>query len=143
MKIPTTHIDLEKHGYPGYWIDVPKSMTEGWLYDWQAQQDAEDEAERKRKTEAEAAGEEFIPRPQHIVNRESMLKLLELVTAWNIDDDAGNVLPLIKNLKKDDDKAKVIRELPLDVFLRIRDAIVPEENNEVVPQATQDFSNAS
>lgn len=130
MKIPQNHLDLAEIGYTGYSIDVPRSVTEGWIYDFQKQQ----------ASEKAAALESGKDPDQAEATRASMLNLLELVTDWNLDDDAGKVLPLISKTKGAEARAKIISVIPLDVLLHVTKKVTGGMG---VDEVTKDLSSAS
>lgn len=131
MKIPQNHIDLEKDlQYPGYWLEVPRSVTEGWIYDFQKQQAAEKAAALKNGKDPDQAE----------ATRESMLVMLDLVTDWNLDDDAGTKLPLTSKTKGPKERAAIISQIPLDILLHVTKQVTGGLG---VDDITKDLSNAS
>ena len=118
MRIPTDHIDLADLGYEGYWIEMPRSIKEGFLHDF---------ANLSNGNGEDADGSQA---------RAANIKILELVTDWNIDDDDGKTLPLMKTLKDQKAKEKVVAELPVDLIVHIAQRMAGTVN---VPEKTKDF----
>jgi len=139
VKIPSETIQLSELGYTegDYWVTLPKTITEGWLYDFQVQREEEERAAEERKR----AGQ---PLPSNAEQtRQSMLTMLELVSAWNLDDEDGKQMPLIRDLDARTqavERAAVIRELPLDVLLHLMNKITATDK---LKEMTKDFSNGS
>lgn len=124
MKIPVQHIDLTELGYEGYWVEMPRSIKEGFLHEF---------SKLGRATNGTGDGDSDAESEQ---TRQSNIKILELVTAWNIDDEDGNVLPVLSKCKTKADKEKVVAELPVDVIVHIAQRIA---GNVQVPEKTRDF----
>ena len=108
-------------GYEGYWIDMPKSVKEGFLHEF-----------AKIGKAAAAAG----PDDDDDQSRASNIQILELISAWNIDDDAGKVLPLVSKCKTRKEKEAVVAELPVDVIVFVAQRIA---GNVTIPEKTKDF----
>jgi hypothetical protein len=121
VKIPTTHIDLKDIGYEGYWVEMPRSIKEGFLHEFsklsskKVDEDSPEALDQSRVTNA---------------------KLLELVTAWNIDDDSGKVLPLMSKTKDKATRDRIVSELPVDVIVHLAQRMTGSVQ---VPEKTQDF----
>jgi len=137
VKIATDHVLLDEIGYEGYWVDMPKSVKEGWLYDFQTRTggvNPDSNGETKLQTDEER-------RATADANRESFTGLLELITAWNLDDEDGNVMPLLSTVKNDKKKRNaVISELPIDVIIFLSDRLTKGLK---VGEKTEDFSSKS
>lgn len=116
VKIPTDRIDLGTLGYEGYWVEMPRSVKEGFLHEFS-----------KVRTDGEADSEQA---------RETNIKILELITAWNIDDDEGKVFPVLSKAKTKAEKERIVSELPVDVIVHIAQRIA---GNVQVPERTKDF----
>lgn len=125
MKIPVDHIDLGELGYEGYFIEIPRSVKEGYLHDFAKL------SIPKPKVNGEAAEE-----VDNEISRDTNIKIMELVTAWNIDDDAGKVLPVLSKVKAKADREKVIAEIPVDIIVFVAQRIAGTVN---VPEKTKDF----
>lgn len=123
MKIPTDHIELAQIGYEGYWVEMPKSMKEGFLHDFAKVGRAAAAAAEKEGGDDEAS-------------RASNIMLLSLVSAWNFDDEAGNPLTLVSKAKSEADKKKVLAEIPVDVLVFLVNRIA---GNVQVSDKTKDF----
>lgn len=121
MKIPSERIDLGAIGYPDYWVEMPKSVREGFIHEFSKlgagtdDDDSPEALDRSRLTNA---------------------KLLELVTAWNIDDEAGKVLPVMGKVKDRAARDKIVAEIPVDVLVFLAKRMT---GNLTVPEATKDF----
>jgi len=126
LKIPIDHVDLGELGYPEYWIEVPKSVKEGFLHDFAKMANA------KPKVNG-ADGTDDIDDESA---RQTNIKIMELVTAWNIDDDAGKVLPVLSKVKTPAERDKVIAEIPVDIIVYVAQRIAGSVN---VPEQTKDF----
>lgn len=128
MKIPVQHIDLTELGYEGYWVEMPRSIREGFLHDF---------AKMGKATNGSANGETS-EEDDAEQTRETNIKMLELISAWNIDyaDQEGVVMPLLSKCKTKAEKAKVIAELPVDVIVHVAQRIA---GNVQVPEKTKDF----
>lgn len=116
MKIPTNHVDLAPLGYEGYWVELPRSLKEGQLQTF-AKGSAPD-------TDESAAA------------RDANIKILELVTAWNLDDDNGKVFPLLSRTKTRAEKEKIVAELPVDIIIHIAQQATGSVK---IPEPVQDF----
>lgn len=101
MKIPTDRIDLGELGYKDYWVEMPRSMKQGYLQEFAA------------------IGSNGTDENDAEVALATNVKMLELISAWNIDDDNGKVLPLPSKLRSKAEKEKVVAELPVDVLVHI------------------------
>lgn len=123
MKIPSQHIDLNELGYEGYWVEMPRSIKEGFLHDFQ---------KVGRPVPGAAEGDDVDAEQ----TRASNIKILELVSSWNIDDEDGKVLPLISKCKTKVEKEKVVAELPVDVIVHIAQRVA---GNVQIPERTKDF----
>lgn len=123
MKIPVQHIDLSELGYEGYWVEMPRSIKEGFLHEFSKLGRLATNGETDEEAESEQT-------------RQSNIKILELVTAWNIDGDDEKVLPLVSKCKTKAEKEKVVAELPVDVIVHIAQRIA---GNVQVPEKTRDF----
>lgn len=120
MKIPVDRVDLGTLGYEGYWLEVPRSVKEGYLHEFaktgpQSTADIADDTESARATN---------------------IKIMSLITAWNIDDDDGKVLPVIGKCKTVKEQERVIAELPVDLIVHVAQRIVQGVQ---VPEAVKDF----
>lgn len=118
MKIPIDRIDLGTLGYSEYWLEVPRSVKEGFLHTF-----SQSGAKADEDSTPESA-------------RETNIKIMELVLAWNIDDDNGKILPLISKCKTKAEKERVIAELPVDVIVHVAQRIA---GNVTIPEATKTF----
>ena len=117
MKIPTTRVDLNDLGYEGYWVEMPRSIKEGQLREFAKV--SPDGAENDEDT-ARAAN----------------IKILELVTAWNLDDDDGKVYPTLSKAKSKAEKERILSEMPIDVIVHLARRITAGIQ---IPEATQNF----
>lgn len=121
MKIPTTHIDLAElpnGGYPGYHIEMPRSVKEGYLHEF------------SKLSTVGADGEASTD------SRDTNIKIMELVTAWNLDDDEGKVFPLISKVKTKAERERIIAEIPVDIIVYVAQRIT---GSLVIPEKTKDF----
>lgn len=120
MKIPSQHIDLGPVGYDGYWVEMPRSVKEGFLHEFAklGSQVADDDPEAFDKS------------------RLTNIKLLELITAWNIDDEGGKVYPVMSQIKSKTEREKVIADLPIDLIVFLANRVSGNVN---VPEAVKDF----
>ena len=113
MRIPTTKLTFDDIGYEGYWVVLPRSVKEGFVYDLgqiaAPKMVGKDDAE-KAVAEAERG-------------RDVNIKFLELVTEWNIDDDAGKILPVPRTLKDRKAKAAVVAEVPVEIIRAIAEKL--------------------
>lgn len=118
MKIPIDHVTLDDLGYEGYWVEVPRSVREGTLHEFAGLSiDTDDEKA------AEAA-------------RNANVKILELVTDWNIDDQNGKLMPVPAKAKSKAEKERIVSEIPVDVLIFITRRITQGIS---VPEKTKDF----
>lgn len=121
MKVPTDHVDLGEQGYPDYWIEIPRSVKEGYLHEFSrvtagsTGEDGEVDLDKSRKTN---------------------IKIMELVTAWNIDDETGKVFPVLTKVKTDAERDRIIAEIPVDIIVYVANRIAGNVN---VPEKTKDF----
>ena len=121
MRIPVDHIDLAEHGYPDYWIEMPRAVKEGYLHEFSklslpsVDGDASAESDQSRATN---------------------IKIMELVTAWNIDDDEGKVLPILSKAKNIAERERIIAEIPVDIIVYVAQRIA---GNVAIPEKTKDF----
>ena len=120
MKIPTNHVALDDLGYEGYWVEMPRSLKEGQLQAF-------------AKVSAPKDGEE---QDDSATARAANIKILELVTAWNLDDDAGKIYPVLSKVKTTAEKERIVSELPVDVIIHIAQMI---SGSIKVPEAVKDF----
>ena len=113
MRIPTTKLDFSDIGYEGYFAVLPRSVKEGFVYDLgqlaAPKVVAEDEG-AQAKAEAERG-------------RDVNIKFLELITEWNLDDEAGKILPLVKACKDRKAKAAVVAEVPVEIIRTIAERL--------------------
>lgn len=128
MRIPSVEIKLDDMGYTGYFIKVPRSVKEGWVYDLQKSGTGDDEN----------AAEEM---------QDNAIKVLSLVTEWNLDDDDKAILPLISSFETvKDAKARhekqvaVVREIPIELIKTITEKVTASSR---VSERVQGFSNPS
>lgn len=117
MKIPTDRIDLGELGYKDYWIEMPRSVKEGFLHEIGKTTPSGD------GNDGEAA-------------RRMNIKVLELITDWNIDDDEGKVFPVLSKVKTQTEKEKIVAELPVDIIVYCAQRIA---GNVKVPERVADF----
>jgi len=122
VKIPVERIDLGSLGYTDYWIEMPRSVKEGFLHEFA----------RISRTNGNGTDDD-VDTDQ---SRETNIKLLELVTAWNIDDDEGKIFPVMSKAKSKAEKEKIVAELPVDVIVHLAQRIA---GNVQVPERTKDF----
>ena len=120
MKTPSIDLNLgADYGYKtqadeDIVVKVPRSVSEGFVYEL-GLIGADDDKDDK-KAQAESA-------------RDTMLAVLELVTSWNVDDEAGQPLPTIRSItEKDKDKqresrVKVLAQIPIEVTKSIVDKV--------------------
>jgi len=120
LKTPSIDLKLgEDFGYTNeagdpIVVKVPRSVKEGFVYDLGLI--GADVKEDDKAGQAESA-------------RDTMLTVLTLVTGWNVDDDKGQVLPLIKDIVDKDPKkerearSKVLAETPIEVVKAIVDKV--------------------
>lgn len=113
MKIPVKRYDLAEIGYEGYWFEAPQAVTEGFLTDLQKIPDDDDRA------------------------RKSNVKAFEQVTAWNLDDETGAVMPVFGQVKTYEKKVAYIVGLPVNVVLYIVGKCITVGNR--VEEKTKDF----
>lgn len=127
MKIPSEHIDLKDIGYPDYWVEMPRSVKEGFLHEF-----------AKMGSKVKVNGEESDEQTAESLDqsRQTNVKLLELVTAWNLDDDEGNVFPLMSKVKGKAERDKIVAELPIDIIVFLANRVAGNVN---VPEKTKDF----
>lgn len=122
MKIRTDHIDLGKDlGYDDYWIEIPKSVKEGFLHEF--------------SKVAAAAGntDEMDPEGSRATN----IKIMEMVTSWNLTyGDGDEVMPVLSKATTDDEKVGIISEVPIDIIVFVASRIAGTVN---VPEKTKDF----
>lgn len=129
MKFRTTRIDLtEKFGITTNdgstaWVDVPGGVTEGFLNAMQ----------QVRGLDASGAQKD----PQ---GRLGNLLVLEQVIAWNIDDDKGKVLPLVKAVADPDKRLAVLGQLPVELFSELASTMIGRPS---LSKEAEDFSKAS
>lgn len=123
MRIPTEHIDLKDLGYEGYWIEMPRSIKEGFLHEFS-------------KLTTRVPQDDEVTEGSLDSSRLTNAKLLELVTAWNIDDEAGKVLPLMSKTKNKADRDRILAEIPVDVLVHLANRMT---GNITVPERTKDF----
>jgi hypothetical protein len=123
MKIPSKRIELGELGYPGYYIEMPRSVKEGFIQSFAATAAKSDQSD-----EAKAAA-----------GREANVKILELVTDWNLDDDQGNPLPLFRTLDSYEQKVAILAEMPVDILVHLAQNLTGAS----VPEPVKDFSNRS
>lgn len=116
MKIPTKRYDLKELGYEGYWIDAPRTVREGFVHDMMATDEKAKVAEQ---------------------SRDANLKLFELVSAWNLDDEEGGPLPLIREQKTRDKKSAVLAQIPLEVITWLARQVL--ESTKGVADDVKDF----
>lgn len=124
MKIPQIKVPLDDLGYAGYFVTVPRSVKEGFVYDLQKGMGTNGTAKVDEGTQA---AEDM---------RHSSLKILALVSEWNLDDDEGKVLPLLSTLKKDEDKVKVVAEIPIEIIKTITEKVTASSR---VAERVKDF----
>jgi hypothetical protein len=117
VRIPVKHVDLSKVGYEGYWIEIPRSITEGWLYEMNTVATSD--------------------RPDIDKIRDSNLMVLETVTAWNLDDDNNRELPLVKLVKGRDKKIEVLSQIPLEVLTHVSGELTGQVSQ--VSEEVKDF----
>jgi len=113
MRIPTTKLDLSGIGYEGYFVVMPRSVKEGFVYQLGQMAnpvDAADTDEAKAKAAAESG-------------RDVNIKFLELITEWNLDDDSGKPLPLVSSVKTREKKAEIVAEVPVEVIRAIAERL--------------------
>lgn len=107
-------------------IEFPIGVLEGFIQ----------EVNTMRATTRDLATEE----EKVVQARKANLRFLDLVTDWNVTDDAGKPLPLPKTLKKEDARLAVLAQLPTELISFTIDSIL---NKGAVEEKTQDFSNSS
>jgi len=113
MRIPTTRFDFADIGYDGYYVVMPRSVKEGFVYDIgliAAPGETNEDAGKQAKAEAERG-------------RDVNIKFLELVTEWNLDDDDGKVLPLVKSCKDRKAQVEVVKEVPVEIIRSIAERL--------------------
>jgi hypothetical protein len=113
MRIPTTRLDFSDIGYDGYWVVLPRSVKEGFVYDLgqiAAPKAVGEDDGAKALAEAERG-------------RDVNIKFLELVSDWNLDGDDGKVLPLPRSLKDRKAKAAVVAEVPVEIIRAIAERL--------------------
>lgn len=116
MKIPAKTIDLGKElGYDGYFVKMPKSVREGWIHDFQELQ-KEDEGN----------------------TRLGNIRLLELVEEWNLDDETGSRLPLVREVEDNAAKGDILSQVPVDVLVLLANSLTNSVQGNV-----KDFSSKS
>lgn len=136
MKIPPVRMELGDLGYTGYFVTVPRSVKEGFVHELSGigTEPVDGETpQQKRERDSETA-------------RDVNIKLLSLVTEWNIDDDEGQPLPLVKDITDKDPKARrakqiaVVAEVPVEIIKAISEKVTATAR---VSERVQDFSPAS
>ena len=118
MKIPIDRVDLGELGYEGYWVEVPRSVREGQLHEFANL--SIDSSDEKAADSARSAN----------------IKILELVTDWNIDDQNGKVMPVPIKAKTRAEKERIVSEIPVDVLIFITRRVTEGIS---VPEGTKDF----
>jgi len=113
MRIPTTKLTFDDIGYDGYYVVLPRSVREGFVYDLGKMAGLKVVAENE---EAQAAAEAERGRDVNI-------KFLELVTEWNLDDEDGKPLPLVRQCKDRKAKAEVVKEVPVEIIRAIAEKL--------------------
>jgi hypothetical protein len=124
VKIPTDHIDLTALGYEGYWVEMPRSVKEGFLH----------ELARNRKPSKN--GETPSDDADSTEARDANIKILSLITAWNIDDDDGKIYPVLSKAKNRTEQEKIVSELPVDIIVHLAQRI---SGSVQVPEKVKDF----
>lgn len=125
MKIPVEHVDLAEQGYPGYWLEIPKSVKEGYLHDFAKMGIPKTNGTGDQPSDADSEA-----------SRSTNIKIMELVVNWNIDDDNEKVFPLLSKVKTQKDKEAIIAEIPVDIIMFVAERITGSIK---VPEATKDF----
>lgn len=123
MKIPTKRFDLTELGYEGFWIEAPRSVKEGW-FNQLAKETRQTRNQRPEDRDPE-------------VDRKSNLRVMELVTAWNLTDEEGEAMPLIRELATYEEKTAVLSEVPMDVILHVVKSVLG--GDQAIPERTRDF----
>lgn len=103
MRIPTVKLEFKDLGYDDYWVRVPRSVKEGFVYEM-----------ARLETEIEDAAEKL---------RRINTMVLSLVVEWNLDDEKGTVLPLISACKTDKDRFEVVAEIPVELVRKIVEVV--------------------
>lgn len=117
VKIPTEHVDLATLGYEGYWVEMPRTVKEGFLHDLAAKGPKVDEEDAD-------------------TGRDANIKMLSLVTAWNLDDDDGKIFPVLSKVKSRTEQEKIVGELPVDIIIHLAQKI---SGSVAIPEKTKDF----
>jgi hypothetical protein len=123
MRIPTETVKFDDKGYEGYYVKMPRSVTEGFVYELQAMRKGD-------TTDRDSV-------------RESNLKLLEQVQEWNLDgnDDSpwpGQVMPLVKDTKDPETRGQIIACIPIEIIVALAKRIGGTDE-EAVPERVRDF----
>jgi len=113
MRIPTTRLAFDDIGYEGYFVILPRSVKEGFVYDL-GQLAAPKPIGDDEAAKAVAAAEQ---------GRDVNIRFLELITEWNLDDDAGKILPLVRDCKTRDKKSDVVKEVPVEIIRAIAERL--------------------
>jgi hypothetical protein len=121
MRIPVKRHELTSIGYEGYYVEAPRSVKEGWLADLQR----------------DMRGKDMKADPD--LGRSQNMKVLELVTDWNLTDDDEHPLPLIRSLSSHEEKMAVMGEIPIEIVVHVVQSIVGGG----LPENVKDFSNGS
>jgi hypothetical protein len=140
VRTPADRIDFGEDGYrtesgEPIFVVFPKSLTEGHINTFQKLQAADPPADDA----SEADKENW----QMAANRRANCFLFDLVTEWNVDDDAGNTKPLMKSYDPDTQEAErfgLLSSMPLHFILTLVKKVT---SNAEVPDRTADFSNGS
>jgi len=106
MRIPTTRFDFADIGYEGYFVVMPRSVKEGFVYDLGLI--------AAPKTELTDLGAQALSEAER--GRDVNIKFLELITEWNLDDEDGKILPLVKTCKDRKAKTEVVKEVPVEII---------------------------
>lgn len=136
MKIPVKTIRLQEldSEYGQYEMTLPRSVKEKWVRKFQAWS-------REGQNDPD-------------IGAAANIEMMSLVESWNLDDDSGKVLPLIKDVPdkigkdgckedrhaEDCPKLAVLGELPIEVIVFVAQKVAGGGN---VAEKTEDFSSAS
>lgn len=119
MRTPTRRIDLGTIGYDGFYVVVPQSVKEGFIYDvTKLARDVPDDASETEKAAIQAES-----------NRDVSIRFLELVSEWNLTDESDAPLPLVREQKGKteaatrDAKVAIVKEVEVDILAAISEGV--------------------
>jgi hypothetical protein len=151
VRVPVRRLELNTidPGYStedgiGYWIDIPRSLSEGFVYDMSQQRrdferdypdpDVITDAEAKAAASTEAAKAARV-KASRVLNS----AFLDLIIDWNIDDDKGKKLPVPRTCKTDEQKLASVQVLPLEIIQHVATEIWSVSKPAAVSAEAEDF----